>query len=392
MILGEAFDMDRRKDEPLVIRFQTLTPLWTGDVRRNSKVPRETGVIGSMRWWYEGIVRAAGGYACNPIKEDGCQFNPKDERPPQQQLCPACYLFGCTGWQRRFHLEVDGLEEHRVFFMASSEVFGASRNWLERIFGVEKIARDGRKSYSLVPIRSLWGNKARLRIIPLDDDGHGTLARLSFLLRTMARWGALGAKSQHGFGQVQIRSPLTLAKQGLELVECDTDTSDRRGNTSENAFHLDHFFSLHFRLPNSSRYYDCLQKIGKPQAGFNYIEHYFPCAFDIRYKSQSIDVNTNTGINFGLRPSLRDLWGRNVTDVLMGRSGQDVKDEQRSASRICVSHPFRHCEKWNLKIWGHVPDRLRDEDGNAISKDDVTDHITEYVKSLFGKCTLLERF
>jgi CRISPR type III-B/RAMP module RAMP protein Cmr1 len=40
------------------IRLKTLTPLWTGGVEAG-KVDRvhETGIIGSLRWWYEAIVR-----------------------------------------------------------------------------------------------------------------------------------------------------------------------------------------------------------------------------------------------------------------------------------------------------------------------------------------------
>ena len=43
--------------EPLNITLKTLTPLWTGGV--NGKVDRihETGIIGSLRWWYEAIMR-----------------------------------------------------------------------------------------------------------------------------------------------------------------------------------------------------------------------------------------------------------------------------------------------------------------------------------------------
>jgi CRISPR-associated protein Cmr1 len=42
---------------PLSITLKTLTPLWTGGA--DGKVDRihETGIIGSLRWWYEAIVR-----------------------------------------------------------------------------------------------------------------------------------------------------------------------------------------------------------------------------------------------------------------------------------------------------------------------------------------------
>ena len=43
------------------IRLRTLTPLWTGGVE-TGKMDRihETGIIGSLRWWYETLVRGLG--------------------------------------------------------------------------------------------------------------------------------------------------------------------------------------------------------------------------------------------------------------------------------------------------------------------------------------------
>lgn len=43
------------------ITAQALTPLWTGGVE-TGKVDRihETGILGSMRWWMEALVRGVG--------------------------------------------------------------------------------------------------------------------------------------------------------------------------------------------------------------------------------------------------------------------------------------------------------------------------------------------
>ena len=43
--------------ELLEIRLKTLTPLWTGGVSGQCDRVHETGIIGSLRWWYEAIVR-----------------------------------------------------------------------------------------------------------------------------------------------------------------------------------------------------------------------------------------------------------------------------------------------------------------------------------------------
>ncbi len=90
------------------ITLQTLTPLWTGGVDGTTDRLHETALIGSLRWWYEALVRGLSGYACDPTEKGHCEYNSQKPDPPEKQLCPACYLFGCTGWGRKFRLQVIG--------------------------------------------------------------------------------------------------------------------------------------------------------------------------------------------------------------------------------------------------------------------------------------------
>lgn len=86
------------------ITIRTLTPLWTGGVDRKSNYLRETGIIGSLRWWYEAMVRGLGGWACDPTDDKrGCP-------DAEGSHCAACELFGCTGWQRKFKLQILDIE------------------------------------------------------------------------------------------------------------------------------------------------------------------------------------------------------------------------------------------------------------------------------------------
>lgn len=86
------------------IRLKALTPIWTGDADRKNTTLRETGIIGSLRWWYEALIRGLGGTACDPSQTD-C----KDDIH-----CDACELFGCTGWARKFRLEVEKLNNNEI--------------------------------------------------------------------------------------------------------------------------------------------------------------------------------------------------------------------------------------------------------------------------------------
>lgn len=107
-------------------RLKALTELWTGSVeikQQKNNQPKEkivsdrliaTGLLGSIRWWYEVLVRGLGGAACDPSFDDRMK-HPKSSRCPdpavkqpmdQGKRCVVCELFGCTGWGRKFRFEV----------------------------------------------------------------------------------------------------------------------------------------------------------------------------------------------------------------------------------------------------------------------------------------------
>ncbi len=48
----------------LKLELKTLTPLWTGGIGTMDRI-HETSIIGSLRWWYEAIVRGLGGNVCD---------------------------------------------------------------------------------------------------------------------------------------------------------------------------------------------------------------------------------------------------------------------------------------------------------------------------------------
>lgn len=77
-------------------QFKALSDIWTGDGSQKSGRLILTGLLGSIRWWFEVLVRGLGGSACDPTKTQ-CKDNTH---------CVACELFGCTGWARKFRFEV----------------------------------------------------------------------------------------------------------------------------------------------------------------------------------------------------------------------------------------------------------------------------------------------
>lgn len=76
------------------------TSIWTGDANCEGKRMVTTGLLGSLRWWFEVLVRGLGGSACDPAE-------PNSRCPDKNgQHCVVCELFGCTGRARKFRFDV----------------------------------------------------------------------------------------------------------------------------------------------------------------------------------------------------------------------------------------------------------------------------------------------
>jgi CRISPR-associated protein Cmr1 len=95
-------------------KLKALTHIWTGDADGKSGCLIPTGIMGSLRWWFEVLVRGLGGKACDPTV-DGVRCPDKEVKNPHDpgHHCVVCELFGCTGWARKFRLMVVG-ENHQV--------------------------------------------------------------------------------------------------------------------------------------------------------------------------------------------------------------------------------------------------------------------------------------
>lgn len=379
---------------------RTLTPLWTGDIGGNSSHIRETGLVGSLRWWYEGIIRGMGGSICDPLLEGHCKFDSTSSKSPEEQLCPACLLFGCTGWQRRFRLEVTGLEPIPLFFVASSSVYQASGNWLWRMFGADEAGgkKQGRGSSIKFTfgVQALWGTETKLRIIPLKAFQGNILAEIACLLNIISKWGALGAKTQNGFGQVIVSGLngglIAAGYQELKVVAANS-LSNQNNNSIDssklkNYFNLRRFFSRTYEIGHDNPYKTIGRLIGDPGT-FNYRDFFVPCAFDIRYKSRSRNPFTGQGEDFGMRPwfKKKKQYDSKIIDTLFGKSKART-DEDRSGGRIGVSHLYRKQRdgSFYVKIWGHVPDSL------GIEPEDVACEIDMFMQTMFRNAKLKTEF
>jgi CRISPR-associated protein Cmr1 len=93
-------------EDPHQYELKALTPIWTGDANREGNRLITTGLLGSIRWWFEVLVRGLGGSACDPTQDGNrCPGHRKKPTDPGHR-CVVCEFFGCTGWARKFRFEV----------------------------------------------------------------------------------------------------------------------------------------------------------------------------------------------------------------------------------------------------------------------------------------------
>ncbi|MBT9132951.1 MAG: hypothetical protein DDT33_01482 [Firmicutes bacterium] len=163
------------------MQIKPLTPLWTGDAEGKGERVLETGILGSLRWWYEALVRGLGHYACDP-GGGTCEYKEK-----LAGSCPVCQLFGCTGYSRRFRLLVEG--------------GSGAGNLLE-----VKLSNPGNSNHRGWRIPAIVAPQFNLSFLPMRVSGLEGFeaAALHYTLQLIEQYGALGGKTSQGQGVMKI--------------------------------------------------------------------------------------------------------------------------------------------------------------------------------------------
>lgn len=280
--------------ETMEIKLKTLTPIWTGGVE-TGKMDRlhETGIIGSLRWWYEAIVRGLGGLACDP-SQHSCIYDPEK---PNNGLCDVCHLFGATGWRRRFRVVV---LDSQMSSQSVTNPMKASRSYQDR--------RGNNRTPTWFFQNPLKAGNFSLQIQSLDPKF--SVEIIQGLVQFMTDQTALGARSQMGFGVVEI-------------------TGDRLNNNP--------FISLQLTDNKSNDDFPSLQNMF-----FARIKH-----------PNATDQDT-----FNLKYDLRRLFAndRNVRHFIMGTVQGD-----RMGSKIFMSRPYAD---GLIRVWGWIPEQAVVWNGN----------------------------
>jgi len=336
----------------LKVKIRTLTPLWTGDIDRECKSIKETGIIGSLRWWYEALVRGLGAYACDPTSEGICSY-----KESINEICHACRIFGCTGLSKKFKIEANGLKCEDIFFVTSQNT---NRRWLNKIFENQNFSLEGNGKISVL------GFQKEIEEI------------ISFLIWYTTEYGGIGAKTQNGFGQTLVTNlDMKSVKEGFKQIKNMTEEDARRvENPLWNC--ITNLFSLKFKIPENNEiveYYLNKAKIVK-NAPEDWKGRYIPCSFDIRYQGV---INNK---NFGLRNYFRDKIENTLADKLFGFS----RGKNRAGSKIFVSHLYKEEKKedfYYLKVWGFIPESILSKT-SFETLEDFKEEVRGQIEYIFG--------
>jgi len=342
------------------VTFKTLTPLWTGDAERENTGLRETGIIGSLRWWYEALIRGLGGSACDPT-------NSKCEG---KNRCDACELFGCTGWARKFRLEVEFINLaviHEINIGTREKKFiKGKEKYLKR--NVAGFMSDGAIVLEFIPLRKISSNEWAL---------------LNKTLEIIANYGGLGAKISQGNGVIEIvENHLPYRGEKFEKSELKG-----KGNNI-NSPNLDNFSFYKFNIKSKE---DVSNLIDRNVFWTHALDH--PNFQDYRENWKKLWNDYHfLPISFHIRDAIRHLEGnKNERHAIFGIGGNYAH-----GSKVFVSHGYKIDENdektVEIRIWGY--------DTKDKIKNDIKDQLENRLKEkLFSKgennellesCSLIE--
>lgn len=316
------------------LKINTLTPLWTGGAE-TGKVDRlhETGILGSLRWWYETLVRGLGGWACDP-SQNTCGFDTekyqKSKAVSERQrlrdagLCDVCQLFGATGWRRRFRLMI---QDSTCPDKTVSPKIEIKHSYTDKE-GREK-TRTSTWYFPTGPQDKPRSGQITIQIQSLTQGFQPEI--IAGLIQFVADWAAIGARAQMGFGVIELVNGRieTQALYDWLIARADSKT--------------------YSSLPS-------LQSIFLAK---------------IRPKDPNSPFNEQSP--FALKYGLRRLFAsdQKLRHFIMGT----VKDG-RIAAKVKMSRPYNN----EIRAWGWIPETA-DVYKDKWNRNAVVDAINQYLKA-----------
>jgi len=315
-----------------MITFKIKAPLWTGNIDSKSDTLQSTGFMGSLRWWTEATLRGMDEFVCDPIGEHSCPLKIKRNNKEINQYCSVCLIFGATGIRRMFKLHTIGgikVFDGRPINIKPS---GRNRGWY---LG-----------------SGLLGN-INLDIISLNIDFEENLILIP--LTIAAKWGGIGAKTQQGYGVIELDPSGINFQKFKEAIRIVVDEErlqklklEKRNGTNTSLPSLQDMFFSKVQFESDNDWWkecDGIKNLVKDNRMKNWV------------KSNSIPIapTIKNWLRYG---EGQNLWmqknqcnKQEIEKWLLGSIGN-----YKSASRINISCAYHiKYNIWEFRIWGWIP-------------------------------------
>ncbi len=304
------------------VQYETLTGIYTGNVGGKNGRVRETGLMGGLRWWFEALVRGAGGLAYKPERSmlDPNRYKPLLERRDTLTevqwrselrgagLDDAAQVFGATGWRRRFRLMVNDVRM-QPDKSRKTTVFVSSRQHIKYNPRTKKV--EPTDPEWVLPDHPRVG-QLDVAVASLDPTFDADI--IGGLLHFIERRAGLGAKNQHGFGVVKrIGGDATSGVALLNWLAGVRPITSMQQRQTAMLPSITNCFFAEFHAPNM----DTIEKF------------------------------------YELRIDLRQRLGGNNNDAVRHFVFGEVSGNQRVASKIELSEPFGPQD--TVRLWGWLP-------------------------------------
>lgn len=317
------------------IRLKMLTPFWTGGVGGVTDCLRETGIAGSLRWWYEAITRSLGGTACDPsghahelsgkslrhykgaLRQGKSLWQALDDAG----ICDACKIFGTAGWKRQFQFKIR--EETRLLWEPPPDTLNVrppdrTRGWF-------------------VPPGMI--GRAVLQFVGENQ----VLGRLASLFLFIEKWGALGAKPQLGYGVFQVENREEVKSRAAKWVQKNSVLPGGKDDYPD--LRRFGFFRFRFRpeRPNWWSHLPALERLlGRTDT------------------SRALKRAAEEGM-VPVLPVLKNEWRFNRWKGPFGVEcwlfGTSLGKGNRIRSKIGASWAYRSGDEWEVRGWVWFPER-----------------------------------
>jgi len=369
-----------KRNRDLRINFQTLTPLWTGDANGKCEELKLTGIIGSLRWWFEALVRGMGYYACDSTSDNKCKVEvkkPEDLSSIHEKICPVCFIFGATGWKSRFSLNIENNNLQKPYNGKVVVKLNGGQGWHYEagLMGETTLVFQYKEFY-------LNENLKFSDVFP---------SIIKILLYLIQEYGMLGAKTSMGYGVVKFEineKELSINKDDWDNLKRYLDMFNKNFKKEVRSLpNLKDMFFVRFKINGDLN--SILQKLKpfyKLQDGIDegdidkwrnsgwvitspVVRNCLRCIFRGKYSKKECKLLRNCSRNYWWNKrnnqknkdynsdktidllNLSEDESKNIRHFLMG----STKEPEFSA--IQVSHIYSNKGNLEFRIYGWLPDK-----------------------------------